>query len=133
MTLGEKQQLFVELEAQWVGWVLSHPGWKLRHGEGRILQKGADDKGRKAQDAFSGKIVKVIDLVHLTGGAHYNGVGADWLLFVNGNHVTQSDDPAWIACGEHWEGLHELCRWGGRFEAPRQDGNHISLEHQGFK
>jgi hypothetical protein len=26
--------------------------------------------------------------------------------------------------GEFWEGLHPLCRWGGRFN----DGNHYSIE-----
>jgi len=31
--------------------------------------------------------------------------------------------------GEWWEQQHELCRWGGRFN----DGNHYSLEHNGYK
>jgi len=130
LTLGEKQELFAELEAEWVLWVRAHPGWKLRHGEGRILTLGADGKsGRPARDLHTGRLVRVQDLVHLPTGAHANGIGGDWQLFVNRVHITTSDHPAWIECGENWESRHPLCRWGGRFE----DGNHISLEHGGMR
>lgn len=131
MPLGAKQELFVFLEAQWVQWVLGHPGWALRHGEGRILPLGANGKGRNAIDVLTHMHVDVQDAVHKANGAHYNGVGADWLLFVNGTNVTRSDAPEWLACGEKWESMNALCRWGGRFEHP-PDANHISLEHNGI-
>lgn len=146
MTLGEKQELFVELQARWVQWVLSHPGWRLRLGEGRILQMGPSGRGRTAVDVITLRTIPVKDAVHMSGGAHYNGVGADWNLFVydvspsgvlhrrfDGDKdvtwITSGGHPAWVAAGEHWESLHPLCRWGGRFG----DANHISLEHEGKK
>jgi hypothetical protein len=131
MTLGEKQELFAELEAKWVLWVLSHPGWRLRHGEGRILPLGPDGKSGRKAETVSGKTnVRVEDLVHKRGGLHYQGLAADWELFVNGDHVISSDHPAWLVCGEKWESMHELCRWGGRFTP--SDGNHLSITHGGL-
>lgn len=139
MSLGAKQELFAGLEAQWVLWVISHPGWKLRQGEGRILQLGADGKrGRRARlvvgkkpdgSPVYGRLVRVRDLVHMDGGTHYAGVSKDWQLFVDGVHITRSDHHVWIECGTNWKGRHDLCRWGGDFG----DGNHISLEHDGRK
>lgn len=136
MTLGEKQECFVELEQQWVAWVLAQ-GWKLRHGEGRILQLGPDGKtGRKAK-LLDGSPVRVRDGVHMDEGTHYMGVGADWQLFVLGVWISMGTHPAWKEAGEKWESLHELCRWGGRFgeTAPGKgdghDANHISIEHNG--
>ena len=134
MTLGEKQELFVELQARWVLWVLSHPGWKLRQGEGRILQLGPDGKsGRRARlvtgvkrdgtPLLSAAPVRVKDLVHMDGGTHYDGISTDWQLFVDGVYITRSDHPAWIECGREWKSMHGDCCWGGVFD----DGNHISL------
>lgn len=127
LSLGQKQELFVERQAEWVFWVLSHPGWKLRDGEGRILQKGPDGKGRKAKKL--GVTWLVEDAVHMDGSCHYMGLAKDWNLFVNGVLITSSTHPAWVACGEKWESMHELARWGGRFG----DGNHTSFEHEGRK
>lgn len=125
--LGSLQELFVELEAKWISWVLSL-GYKLRHGEGRILQNGPRGVGRRTFLRNSG-IVYVKDLVHKEGSAHYNGVGADWNLFVNGKWIEDGDSPAWIEIGKYWKSLHELCRWGGDWG----DANHISLEYNGIK
>lgn len=131
LSLGELQELFVSLESRWVAWVLSHPGWKLRHGEGRILPYGPDGKsGRVAREIGTNRVVQVMDLVHKENGAHAHGIGADWQLFVDGKYITRSDDPAWLACGEYWTSLHGLCRWGGDFR-PIADGNHISLFYRG--
>jgi hypothetical protein len=140
MILGEKQELFVKLQAEWVPWVLSHPGWHLREGEGRILQMGPDGKGRRARHALTGLPLRVKDLVHMDGGTHYLGIGKDWNLFIDpgaeGNAfgstklwVSSGSHPAWLQLGVHWELMHELCRWGGRFG----DANHFSLEHDGKK
>jgi hypothetical protein len=130
MTLGEKQELFAELQAEWVLWVTAHKGWKLREGEGRILILGADGKtGRRARIVGTDKIVFVQDLVHLPNGAHPNGLGKDWQLFVDGEYITSGDHPVWQEIGPRWESMNTLCRWGGRF----RDGNHISLEHGGMR
>lgn len=127
--LGQLQELFVELQAKWVLWVLSHPGWKLRDGEGRILQRGPDGKGRKAKHASTGLPVRVVDGVHMPGSTHYLGIGKDWNLFVDGQWISDGDHPAWKACGEYWEKQHGLCRWGGRWG----DANHFSFEYNGVK
>jgi hypothetical protein len=130
LSLGELQERFAELQARWVLWVLSHPGWKLRQGEGRILPRGADGKtGRRALDLKTGLMVRVEDRVHLVNGAHPNGLGTDWQLFVDGAYITRSDHPAWQACGAYWKSLDGRARWGGDFTPA--DGNHISLEYNG--
>jgi len=129
MTLGEKQQLFVELEHKWVAYALQQ-GYKLRHGEGRIAALGADGtSGRKADEVGTGRRVRVEDREHMQKGAHYTGIGADWNLFVDGQWLVTGNEPEWLNLGAYWESLHELCRWGGRFG----DANHISLEHEGRK
>lgn len=129
--LGEKQELFADLESQWVRWVLSHPGWKLRRGEGRILQLGPDGKtGRRALALSRPEaVVFVKDLVHKDGGTHYAGTACDWQLFVEGQHIENGGHPVWTEIGEKWESMHPLARWGGRWG----DANHISLEHEGVK
>lgn len=129
MTLGEKQELFQELSSRWKLWVIDHPGWKLRAGEGRILPLGAAGKGRRARDLKTGKIVRVRDLVHKENGNHYKGLAEDPQLFVDGNYITDGDHPAWKEAGARWQAMHELCRWGGDWG----DANHISLEHEGIK
>jgi hypothetical protein len=54
---------------------------------------------------------------------HRDRLAIDLNLFKNGRYLrsTESHKPL----GEYWEGLHPLCRWGGRFTKP--DGNHYSL------
>lgn len=141
MTLGEKQELFVVLQTEWVRDVLSHPGWHLREGEGRILQLGpTGKKGRLARHVLTGVKLYVKDLVHMDGGTHYMAIGKDWNLFIDPGaefnsdgktklFVQQGGHPAWARIGPRWENMHPLCRWGGRFG----DDNHTSLEHEGKK
>ena len=129
MTLGEKQELFARLEADWVRAVFALPGYSLRHGEGTILALGALGRGRRARHVLTGLPVMVEDRVHLSGGAHYNRIGEDWQLFVYRIWVADGSSPHWKRVGEMWEAMHPLCRWGGRFG----DANHISLEHEGKK
>ena len=124
--LGAKQELFVYLESLWVAFAFNR-GWALRHGEGRILQLGADGKGRNARHALTGLPVKVKDRVHMDGSLHYEGLAADWNLFVGGQWASGGNHQAWKELGEFWENMHSLCRWGGRFS----DANHISITHAG--
>jgi len=42
-------------------------------------------------------------------------------------YLTDSADYAPL--GEHWEKMHPLCCWGGRFKHP--DGGHFSVTHGG--
>lgn len=65
---------------------------------------------------------------HKPNSVHYNRMAVDLNLFTReGAYLdsTESHKPF----GEFWEGLHPLCRWGGRFN----DGNHYSLEWEGRK
>ena len=78
--LSELQELFVDLENQWVDWVLTQ-GWKLRHSEGRIFENGPDGKGRIFYTL--GIKMRGRDGVHKKGGSHYNGIGSDWVLVVD--------------------------------------------------
>lgn len=116
LTVGEKQELLVTLQVEWVTWVLAQ-GWKLRPGEGRVLTP------RRTRD---GRIVP--DGVHMAGSLHYLGLAQDWNLFVGGEYK-KSDCPEWQAAGAKWESLHSLARWGGRFETV--DLNHFSIAHDG--
>ena len=45
----------------------------------------------------------------------------------DGNYLSKTEDHEEF--GKFWEGLHSLCRWGGRWDA----GNHYSIEHKGMK
>ena len=64
---------------------------------------------------------------HLHAGGHYNKLAQDLDLFRDGQYLSATADHE--PFGIFWEGLHPLCRWGGRFK----DGNHYSLEHGGVK
>lgn len=59
---------------------------------------------------------------------HKLRLALDLNLFTkDGKYLDQTEDHRKL--GEYWESLDPLCRWGGRFS----DGNHYSLEHDGFK
>ncbi len=59
---------------------------------------------------------------------HRLRLAGDYGLFdAGGAYLTRSEQ--YLALGEFWESLHPLACWGGRFN----DGNHLSLRHQGRK
>lgn len=72
---------------------------------------------------------------HMAHSLHYERLAQDLNLFApdgaDGKYVENGDHPAWVDLGQFWEGLHPLCRWGGRFGSV--DSNHISLAHNGRK
>ena len=53
---------------------------------------------------------------------HKIRLALDLNLFKDGKFLQGTSDHQPL--GEFWEGLHPLCRWGGRFA----DGNHYSVE-----
>lgn len=114
MSLGEKQELFAELFGQLIGWVYAN-GMALRLGEVHRPQFVADHY------AATGKGIK--------NSAHTRKLAADIFLVKDGKVTWDTSD--YEALGEHWESLHELCRWGGRFK--NRDAVHFSLEHGGVK
>ncbi len=104
LSLREKQSLFVKLLAQLVDWIYGK-GWELTLGEGYR----SDGRG------------------HMEHSLHYLKLAQDLNLFVNGDYVSDGSSLIWNEIGEHWETMHPLCRWGGRFN----DANHFSLRHGG--
>lgn len=72
---------------------------------------------------------------HRQNSCHYLRLAIDINLFKNGAYLTGSE--AHKPFGIFWEGLHPLCRWGGRFKdrdgMPAPDGNHYSMEYENKK
>lgn len=113
--LHEKRVLGSKLISQLVLWINEHPTWECAYGEGYVAQTDAADHD--------------YDGPHKAGGGHYTGLAYDLLLYVNGQWASTGREEAWRTIGVHWEAMHPLCRWGGRFSTP--DPNHFSLEHEG--
>jgi len=105
MKLGEKQELFAILIAQLVVWIYEQ-GYKVRLGHALRCQNCP--VGRKNSN-------------------HKIKLAQDINLFKNGTYLITTKDHEFI--GIKWESMHQLCRWGGRFN----DANHYSLEHEGRK
>lgn len=138
MTLREKQSLFVRLVAEWVAWVYAQ-GYELSLGESKrtdeqaeINAMGPDGRARLVRyleipyKALADKIRNNVGS-GIRNSLHEIGLAQDFNLFRDGSYLSATED--WQAIGEHWESMHPLARWGGRFN----DGNHISLEHEGRK
>jgi hypothetical protein len=112
MTLGQKQELFMELLPMLINRI-HDSGYQVRGGE---LERG------RAQAAAN--------QIHGTGimnSLHIIRLAIDLHLFKNGKYLTMSDDHR--PFGNYWKTLHPLCRWGGDFTRP--DGNHYSISHEG--
>lgn len=101
MTLGEKQELFARLIAEQILYIYSL-GYAVRIG-----------------DVFA-KIRNPLE--HKKDSQHYLKLAADLNLFKDGIFLDKTEDHTLF--GNHWESLHPLCRWGGRFN----DGNHYELK-----
>lgn len=122
LTLRERQSLFAVLKARLVLWI-SEQGWSYVEGEGFVGDTDAADGDH--------------DGPHKAGGAHYTKLGEDGALFIGGHwygdvyqggrYVSEGGSAEWRRIGEKWEGMHPLCRWGGRF----RDDNHLSIAHEG--
>ena len=111
-TVGEAQRLFARLLP-------------------RLLDKVLEDHEYTMGDAFRdprvfGEIGERRGYGHAFS-AHKRKMAVDINLFKDGVYLSKTTDHQ--AIGEWWEQQHPLCRWGGRFE----DGNHYSLEWEGYK
>ena len=119
MTLGEKQELFAtELLPDLLSYI-RFKGYQIRMGYG---ERSINEQQRLITLGKSG-----IPMKSAAKGAHVRRLAVDLHLFKDGTYLDRTEDHREI--GEWWERRHELCRWGGRFG----DGNHYSLEHEGFK
>ena len=111
MRLGKKQELFSQLMAKHMVWLIKQ-GYAIRCG---------DFWAREG---------------HRDGSNHYLKLAADLNLFMDGIYLTETVDH--LDSGLKWESRHELCRWGGNWdkdthpgEPGEDDGNHYSLIHHG--
>ncbi len=114
-TLGQKQHRFVAMVAKLIEYALAIPGAQLAFGEAWRTPEQAQ------WDAAHGT-----GIVH---SVHIDRLAIDLLLFLNG--AWQKDSAAYEPLGVFWESLAPDACWGGRFSKP--DGNHFSIEHNGFK
>lgn len=109
MRLGEKQELFTRLWAGFQPYALAMcdaRGYTLRMEE--FFRHHSASHGHRRS-------------------THRLKLAGHLLLFKDGKLLTDSAD--YLFLGTQWEAMHDLCRWGGRFN----DGNHFSLEHGGVK
>lgn len=107
MTLREKRVLFTQLLAQHILWLFAQ-GYEVALDE--VTERLTE------RDPTSD---------HRHGSLHHLGLAADLNLYRKGLWLSLTVEHS--DSGKHWESLHPLCRWGGRFG----DGNHYSLEHEG--
>lgn len=104
MSLVSKQSIFTGNIAHLILWI-QEQGYEVTLGEGY-------DDDREG---------------HISNSLHYIRLAQDLCLFKDGKYLTSTED--YRRAGEAWEALHQLNRWGGRFN----DGNHFSMEHEGRK
>jgi hypothetical protein len=126
VTLRQTQSAFVFCIGTLISFAYEQ-GWELTFGDGSILPKGPDGKGRKARHALTGLPLRVEDAVHMRDGQHYKALAQDFNLFIAGKWISDGDHPAWRALGTYWKSLHMDARWGGDFG----DANHFSFTSDG--
>ena len=114
MTLGEKQRRFVELVGKLIEWAYAN-GYELTFAEAYRTPEQA------ALNAKSG--------AGISNSLHTKRLAIDLNLFKDDVFLTTSE--AHRPLGDYWKTLDPEARWGGDFSRP--DGNHYSLEHEGFK
>ncbi len=112
LSLGEKQELFCKLLPVLMCYIFSR-GYRIRQGDGFRDPRAF---GKFGEPGPYGKSTSV----------HKWKLAKDLFLMLGKKYLTKTED--YRDPGEYWETLHPLCRWGGRFK----DGNHFSIEHEGY-
>ena len=112
MTLREQQILFATLLGQFLVWCYSK-GYDVTLGEAYRPPETAALYARQGRGSKN--------------SLHCQRLAVDLCLFVHDTYQTRSE--YYEPLGIHWESMHPLCRWGGRFSTP--DGNHFSLTWKG--
>lgn len=122
-SLRDRRHAFSRLLREFINEIEDkHPGWQIVFDEFAIHKAGTNGKGRRA--ILDGKIVFVIDAVHISKSYHYApGLAADLILYVDGEWIYDGYDPAWRYISEEWKSKHPLCTAGIDFG----DSNHLSF------
>lgn len=110
-TLGQKQRRFVRMIGLLIEYAYQN-GYELTFGDAFRDPRLHGDMGVKAGYGAASSNHKV-------------RLAIDFNLFKDGKFLQGTDDHKVI--GEYWESMGGT--WGGRFK----DGNHYSLEHNGYK
>ena len=134
MTLGERQELFSRLlprlivEAHRLGHEVRlkelqrserQSRWNATHCG--VCQQTKAHRNHPTKHKFSP--------IGIVNSLHRDCLAIDLVLTSKGLPLRYSEEYAEL--GKFWEGLHELCCWGGRFKRP--DGGHFSITYQGRK
>lgn len=114
MTLREQQCLFTELVAKLITWAYAN-GYELTLGEAWRTPEQAKLNAAKGAG--------------IANSLHITRLAIDLNLFRDGVFLDSTEHHR--ALGNYWKSLHPLARWGGDFSRP--DGNHYSLERDGYK
>lgn len=110
-TLGQKQRRFVRMIGLLIEYAYQN-GHELTFGDAFRDPRLHGEMGTKGGYGAASSNHKV-------------RLAIDFNLFKDGKFLEGTDDHKWL--GEYWESMGGT--WGGRFK----DGNHYSLEHNGFK
>lgn len=110
-TLGQKQRRFVRMIGLLIEYAYQN-GYELTFGDAFRDPRLHGEMGTKGGYGAASSNHKV-------------RLAIDFNLFKDGKFLEGTDDHKWL--GEYWESMGGT--WGGRFK----DGNHYSLEHNGFK
>lgn len=112
MKLGDKQQLFMRLLPRLID---------------KAHELGFDVRGGDLyRDPRVHGDIGVANGYGSRNSCHKLKLAIDLNLFKNGKFCVETHEHKEL--GEWWKEQHPLCRWGGDFK----DGNHYSLEHNGF-
>jgi len=112
LTLREKQSQFARMVTLQLIPKLYELGYEFTYGDAY------------RDPRLHGKIGEVLGYGH-RNSCHKLRLAVDLNLFKDGKFIESTEDHRLL--GEYWESIGGA--WGGRFE----DGNHYSLEHNGFK
>lgn len=111
MTLGEKQRKFTKMVGQLIAFAYDK-GYELTVGDAYRDPRVHGQVGEKKSYSAA-------------NSTHKLRLAVDFNLFKDGQYLTKTED--YLRLGEYWESLGGS--WGGRFN----DGNHFSIEHNGWK
>ena len=114
MKLGDKQRRFVQLVGKLIEWAYAN-GYALTFAEAYRTPEQA------ALNAKSG--------AGISNSLHTKRLAIDLNLFKDDVFLTTTE--AHRPLGDYWKTLDPEARWGGDFSKP--DGNHYSMEHEGYK
>lgn len=113
MSLGNEQRLFTRMVGQLIDWAYEN-GYELTFGDAYRDPRVFGAVGTK--EGYSS-----------ASSNHKRRLAVDFNLFKDGEYLNKTEDH--LPLGDYWESIGGS--WGGRFSKP--DGNHYSLEYQGYR